>query len=73
MSKRMRDNTIAIHITESFRLDIDHLASDLGVSSSEVCRYMVLFCMRLNADATGYEPKSDFLAFAKRQTERTLF
>lgn len=69
----MKNNTIAVRITESFRLDIDNLAADLGVSSSEVCRYMMLHAMRLNADATGYEPKNDFLAFAKRQAERTLF
>lgn len=69
----MKNNTIAVRITESFRLDIDNLAADLHVSSSEVCRYMMLYAMRLNADATGYEPKSDFLAFAKRQAERTLF
>ena len=69
----MKNNTIAVRISESFRLDIDNLASDLGVSSSEVCRYMMLYCMRLNADASGYEPKSDFLAFARRRAEMTLF
>ena len=69
----MKNNTIAVRIAESFRLDIDNLAADLGVSSSELCRYMMLYCMRLNADASRYEPKSDFLAFAKRRAEMALF
>lgn len=69
----MKNNTIAVRITESFRCDINNLASDLGISASEVCRYMMLYCMRLNADCTGYEPKNDFYAFARRQIERTLF
>lgn len=69
----MKNNTLAIRITESFRADLENIAQGLDVSVSQLTRWMVQYCVRQNRDMTAYEPKSDFVAFANRQKATTLF